>query len=195
MRVMVPEHLIDELLPQLRAINPAVGLISVPVDGHYSGRLDRLKVLLRFFPNDRFPGEVLSGAILRAILNAATQLRWIHNGTTGVGSLLIPELVNSNIILTNSAGAHKRTLAESVLGFILADAKALPGHLHNKQQKRWQHLPHTALHGHTVAILGLGHVGLEIARLCRALDMRVIGIKRTISAEPLPGIEAVFRTA
>jgi phosphoglycerate dehydrogenase-like enzyme len=94
--------------------------------------------------------------------------------------------------LTNSAGVHKLAIAETVLGFMLADAKELPMHLRNQRLRRWEHLPHAELRGQTVAILGLGRVGLEIARLCAALDMRVIGTKRTLPREPLPWVAEVF---
>jgi phosphoglycerate dehydrogenase-like enzyme len=189
---MLPDHLADVLTPELRAIDSMVDVLPVSVDGHWQGDPSSVEVLLRFFPNDRFPGQAFGTDALRVVLRAAPRLRWIHNGATGVESLLIPELVGSEIVLTNGSGAHKRAIAETVLGFMLADAKALVQHLREQRAARWTHLPHHVLSGRTVAIIGLGEIGLEIARLCAAFEMRVIGTKRTPVAPPPLGVTEVF---
>ncbi|MHB1162827.1 MAG: D-2-hydroxyacid dehydrogenase, partial [Chloroflexota bacterium] len=191
MQVMVPDYLVDYLTPRMKPFDPALELLPISAEGRYAGSLERLEVFFKFYPDSRF--HVIFGAdVLRAILRGAPRLRWVHSGKAGVEDLLIPELVESELLLTNGAGAPRLAIAETVLAFILADAKSLPDHFRSQQAKRWEHRSHRELPGLTVAVLGLGRIGLEIARLCRALDMRVIGTKRTLSAEPLPGVEEVF---
>lgn len=191
MQVMVPDYLVDYLLPRMRPFDSALELLPISAEGHYEGGLERLEVFFRFYPDNRFP-RVYGAEVLREILKGAPRLRWFHNGKAGVEDVLIPELVASDVLLTNGAGAPRRAIAETVLAFILADAKALPAHFWAQQAHRWEHQDHRELPGLTVAILGLGRIGLEIARLCHALEMRVIGTKRTLSGEPLPGVDEAF---
>lgn len=192
MRVMVPDYLAGELLPSLRQIDPVVELTPVSATGEYPGAPRGVEVLFRFFTNDRYPGNVFGASVLREVLQREPTVRWIHNGTAGVDRLLFPELVESDVVLTNGAGAHRRAIAETVLGYLLADAKALVAHLDNQRRGRWQHLQHQELRGQTVAVLGLGRVGLEIAQLCHAIGLRVIGTKGTITSSSLPGVDKLF---
>jgi len=191
MKVMIPHYLADYLLPRLRPFDPDLDLLTVTAEGEYEGSLDDVEVLFRFYPDSRFP-KVWGAELLRRILRDAPRLRWIHSGKAGVEDILIPELVQSDVILTNGAGAPRRAIAETVLAFILADAKALPQHFRAQQARRWEHYDHLELPGLTVAVLGLGKIGMEIAGLCRAMGMRVIGTKRNVSGGPPPGVDQLF---
>lgn len=191
MQVLVPDHVKAELQPQLRAISDSVQVVGMSVDGQVEQDPSQAEVLLRFFPNDQYPGKVFDANTLRRVLAQAPQIRWIHNGMTGMNAVLYPELIESEIVVTNGAGAHRDALAETVLGYMLAVAKQLPGHLANQQQRRWQHLPHRLLQGSSVLIIGLGRVGEAIARRCKALGMSVTGIKRTPATKEIPGVDRV----
>lgn len=191
MKVMVPDYLVESLLPQIAEADPSVQLLGISADGRFDGSLEELEVFFKFYPDARFP-KVFGAEVLRAILAGAPRLRWIHSGKAGVEDLLIPELVDSDIVLTNGAGAPKRAIAEMVLAYILADAKAIQSHWDFQKARAWKHLPHRELPGLTVAILGLGKIGMEIARLCKALDLRVIGTRRTVPEDAVPGVDAVF---
>lgn len=191
MQVMVPDYLMRDLLPKMRAIDPEVALIPIGGDGSYTGSLKDAEVLFKFHIGDPNPMGYGDEA-LRTILREAPHLRWMHYGKAGVEDILIPELVDSPITLTNGAGGPKRAIAETVLAFILADAKSLYTHFINQKERVWKNLPHRELPGFTVAILGLGKIGLEIARLCKALDMRVIGTKRSLPESQLPNVDQLF---
>ncbi len=191
MQVLVPDYLADFFLPRLRAIDPEVELIPISPTGEHTGTLENVEVMYKFFPDFQFAGA-FGPDVLRQVLRDAPHLRWLHNGKAGVEDVLIPELVDSDIILTNGAGAPKRPIAETVLGFILMDVKQSVGHLANQREARWQHQEHRELTGLTVAILGLGNIGLEVARLCRLLDMRVVGTKRNVTGTTLPNVDEVF---
>lgn len=194
MQVLVPHYLMDELLPLMREDDPGVELVPIDEVGRYPGNLDRLDALFKFYPGGQFP-VVWGTDILRNILLAAPNLRWAHSGKAGVEDFMIPELIESDIVLTNGAGFPRRAIAETVLGFILADAKALHAHYRHQMAGEWKHVPHRELPGFTVAILGLGRIGLEIARLCKALDLRVIGTRRHPRAAPLPNVDQVYPSA
>ncbi len=194
MRVIVPEFLAESLLPRMRSVSPAVELVPLSADGRQIDELPDAEVLLRFYQKDREP--VIYGAEgLRRILLRCPGLRWFHVGRAGVEDMLTPELVKSDVVLTNGAGMPKLAMAETVLAFILADTKALYDHYRNQQAAVWRYVPHRELPGLTVAVIGLGQTGLEVARLCKVLGMTVIGTKGRISAQPLPNVDEVLHSS
>jgi phosphoglycerate dehydrogenase-like enzyme len=191
MEVLVPDYLADDLLAPMQAADPGVRLLPLSADGSCPFDTSGAEVLFKFFPGDRF-SSVFGTETMREFSRSIPGLRWIHSGKAGVEDILIPELVESDVTLTNGAGGPKRAIAETVLAFILADAKALHQHFVHQRAGEWMHLEHRELPGLTVAILGLGRIGLEIARLCKALDLHVIGTKRTVSGDSLPNVDRIY---
>lgn len=58
---------------------------------------------------------------------AAPRLRWIHVSSVGVDHVLLPEIIGSDVVVTNTRGLLDTAIAEFVLGCVLALAKDLPG--------------------------------------------------------------------
>lgn len=111
--------------------------------------------------------------------SAADRLRWVHTARAGVDNVLIPELVASDVVVTNSRGVFDGSLAEYVLGLVLAFAKDLPGTWERQRRAEWQHRETERVAGTTAVVIGVGPVGREIARLLRAVGVRVHGVGRT----------------
>jgi phosphoglycerate dehydrogenase-like enzyme len=106
-------------------------------------------------------------------------LRWIHVAAAGVDKLLFPELVGSEVVVTNARGIFDRAMAEFVLGSILAVAKDIHAS-HDLQTARTWHRRETRLiSAETVLVVGVGSIGRETARLLRAVGMDVRGAGRT----------------
>ncbi len=191
MKVIVPDYMVDDLLPQLRAVDPTVELLAIHADGSLGGDASDAEVLFKFHPSSRF-GVTFGPKDWSALLRNTPNLRWLHSGSAGVESVLVPEVTEGDVTLTNGAGGPKRAIAETVLAFILADAKALHSHYDNQKAREWKYLPHRELSGLTLAILGLGKTGLEVAKLCKAMEMRVIGTKRSVSGTSLSHVDELF---
>lgn len=128
---------------------------------------------------------VLGWAVRRENFALARRLRWIHVTAAGVGGLLFPELVESEVLVSNARGMHADSMAEHAIGVLLAFARKL--HLARDLQhgRHWgQHeLVREApafgtLEGATLGIVGFGAIGRAVARRARALGMRVIGLRR-----------------
>src|SRR5437879_2704104 len=68
---------------------------------------------------------VLGGAVRRDNFGAAKRLRWIQVTAAGVGHLLFPELVESDVVVTNGRGIHAVAMAEHTIGVILAFVRKL----------------------------------------------------------------------
>ncbi len=141
---------------------------------------------------------------------AAKKLRWIHSPAAAVHLLIFPELVNSDIILTNAREVHGPVVAEHVIALIFALAKKIPGsvRLQEKhiwgQQILWDELPRVReIAGATLGMIGLGSIGRPVVRSAKALGMRVIAVrehpeKGSEGADAVfgpPQIDEVFRQA
>ncbi len=132
---------------------------------------------------------------------AAKNLRWIHSPAAAVHQLMFPELVNSNIILTNAREVHGPVVAEHVIAFIFALAKKIQGsvRLQEKhvwgQQILWDDLPRVReVAGTTVGMVGLGSIGRPVVKSAKALGMRVIAV-REHPEKGSEGADAVFGPA
>jgi phosphoglycerate dehydrogenase-like enzyme len=109
---------------------------------------------------------------------AASSLRWIHVSAAGASQLLFDELIRSNIVYTNSRGVLSRAIAEFALGFVLDMAKDAQGSFRLQQERRWRHRVTRKIQGQTALVVGTGSIGREIARLFRAVGMKVDGAGR-----------------
>ena len=124
---------------------------------------------------------------IQPFFSQAKKLRWIHALTAGVERLLFSETQNSPIILSNSKGIHGVPMAEHVLGLILTFSRRLDVFHRQQAQHLWERPPIEELqeiNGKTLAVVGLGAVGHEIAKKGKAMDMRVIAVKREMTEEP-----------
>ncbi len=118
-------------------------------------------------------------------------LKWVHALTAGVDAFLVPGILEGRVRLTNSRGIHGIPMAEHCFAMMLSFNRGIAKFVRNQQQKKWDHnVTLTELHGKTLGIVGLGSIGMEIARLGSAFGMRVLGVKRT-PGQPTEGVSRV----
>jgi phosphoglycerate dehydrogenase-like enzyme len=86
----------------------------------------------------------------------------------------------SKVTLTNVSGIHATPIGEFVLQLMLMFSKQAPLCFRLKEEKQWQRLGTTVLRSKTVGIVGLGHIGREVARLAKAFGMRVLATRRSV---------------
>jgi phosphoglycerate dehydrogenase-like enzyme len=82
-------------------------------------------------------------------------------------------------MITGVSGIHATPIGEFVLQFMLMFVKGAPRCFQMKLKHQWQRFPPTVLRGKTVGIVGLGHIGREVARLSKAFGMEVIATRRS----------------
>lgn len=115
----------------------------------------------------------------RPLLELAPKVRWVQTTSAGVG-LLVQRLglQDSHLIVTTASGIHAQPLAEFVFAALLYHTKEI-GRLKEEQQShQWHRFAGVELAGRTMAIIGPGRIGREIARLARAFGMRVVAMGR-----------------
>lgn len=120
-----------------------------------------------------------SAESFREALAACEKVKWVHSKSAGVENILFPELVERDIILTNSQGVYARSLAEFALTGMLYFAKDLPRMLRNQKSEHWEQYDVEELNGRTLGIFGFGGIGQQTARRAKAMGMRVIAIRRS----------------
>ena len=125
----------------------------------------------------------------------AERVRWIQASSAGIGQFVKRHgLHELGATLTTAAGVHARPLAEFVVWAMLSFTKNYP--LARKQQREhvWRRFHNDDLEGKTLAVVGLGAIGQEVASLARPLGLRVVGSKRTVegwTARAL-GVDALY---
>jgi phosphoglycerate dehydrogenase-like enzyme len=131
-----------------------------------------------------------------ARLHEAPHFRWFQLCSAGVPQDLCPPARSRGLTVTNLAGLYGPTIAEHALALMLIVARNLQVTLRNQQEHRWDRevcRTMADLHGSTLAVVGLGNIGQNIARLGRAFGMRVIGCRRT--DKPTPYVDQVVPCA
>lgn len=120
------------------------------------------------------------------LLEAGTELRWVHSGAAGVGSSLTPTMLESPVVFTNSAGVHAPPMAETVLAMLLHFTRGLDLASDSQRRSEWSTdpfyvagAPLLELSAMTVGIVGFGGIGREVARRVASLGARVIAVKRS----------------
>jgi phosphoglycerate dehydrogenase-like enzyme len=130
--------------------------------------------------------------MLREAFAGCPALRWIHSRYAGVDSYLFPELVNSNVVLTNARGVYSPSLGEFVLAAILYFAKDIPRLRRDQEAGRWAPFEMEMIEGQTVGIVGYGDIGRAVASRAHSVGMRIFATKRHPPAQPDPLVERYF---
>jgi phosphoglycerate dehydrogenase-like enzyme len=123
----------------------------------------------------------------------APSLRWAHHSQAGVSNLVGSDLWDAPILLTSSRGAVAvAAIAEYAIAGVLSFARGivLAARHRRDQPLRREECELWAVGGSTLGIVGLGGIGSEVARLGRALGMRVVATRRSAPA-PCPNTDGV----
>jgi phosphoglycerate dehydrogenase-like enzyme len=122
-------------------------------------------------------------ALLRDVFLMSRRLRWIHSRSAGLEQVLFPELTESKVTLTNANGVFSPSLGEFALAAILYFAKDFRRMIRNQQAGIWEQFDVDMISGQTLGIVGYGSIGRAVAVRARALEMKVLGLKRRVSLD------------
>ncbi|MBV9826880.1 MAG: D-2-hydroxyacid dehydrogenase [Alphaproteobacteria bacterium] len=131
---------------------------------------------------------VVSGLWQNSLLERAPKLRFIQSIGAGTDQFPRDELAKRGIRLASARGVNAAAVAEHAMALILALSRRLPEARDNQAKRIWRGMigdlsrREDELGGKTLLIVGLGDIGGRLARLAKAFDMRVIGLRRSPSA-------------
>ena len=199
-KILVIPQVPDSALDRIAQIDPRVKVVNAR--GWFDGELRSTWpqwTVDRYLGNRSYPAttreqrdQALGSAEImlvgwppvKDIRARAPQLKWLHQLPAGASNFLETDLWASNVVVTTSRGlTNRRPMAEYVLASFLLFSRGL--HLSYRDKYR-HHLDHRSydpitIRGKTVCVIGAGGIGQEVANLCAAAGMRVVGTRREIS--------------
>jgi phosphoglycerate dehydrogenase-like enzyme len=115
------------------------------------------------------------------------RVRWVAAPTAGVDWLLFPDLVDSDVVVTNAAGVFDDAMAEYTLALVSAITVDLPGTLRLQGRREWRHRETRRLAGTRAVILGAGGIGRAIHRVLSKNGLSARCVARHARADPEVG--------
>ena len=170
------------LAEELKAEHPGVTFTEAPTDA------DQLEQMV--------DADAMYGWPTREAFLAAERLRWIQRTGTGINMIMdLPELVESDVVLTNSRGPHALPMANHVFAMMLSLAHSLPALMDAQRDHDWhaaKHIPpFVDLDGRVVGILALGDIGKAVARRAVGFGMEVYAVDKHPETPP-PGVSGLW---
>lgn len=154
------------------------------------GNDDVARVNIAFFSGDVFP-ERSRGFF--AAVQAAPDFQWLHVFHAGVDNPVFGRVLGTGARISTSSGSSAAPIAQTAIAGLLMLARGFPDWLEAQRAREWRtHAEEPDdLAGQVLVVFGLGAIGGEIARLAKALGMRVIGVRRRPRTEADPVDEMV----
>ncbi len=179
MRVVIRTHV---LAPQFEALAARHGVEAVAVaDGDSMRRelahADALWAWPAFYDAE----------LVAQLVRHQPRLRWVQLPTMGYDPVELHG-VPAGVTVTTAGDAYAPTVAEHALTLLLALVRRLPEALRNAEQHRWDQSGAVGigtLHGATVAVVGFGNIGREVAVRLRGFGARVVAVTRSGQPDPL----------
>lgn len=134
-----------------------------------------------------------SGEMPETYCCQSKKLKWFSAFSAGVNPIMDGSISRLPIRLTNAKGIHGRTMALTTIGYIISFLRRFPELQRRQQRHEWSKRfeePMKDTEGLTVAVVGAGAIGGEVARLSQGIGMRTIGVKRNVM--PLPYFDEVY---
>ncbi len=169
---------------------------------------DEAEALREIRDADGFYGKLTPG-----LLAAAGRLRWVQSPTASLEHYVFPELIEHPCQLTNMRGLFSDVIADHVFGYILCFARNLHHYIRHQIIGRWEAVggeseretfvtgpyrtsaidrAHMHLADATLGVVGLGHIGSEVARRGVAFGMRVLAVDPVQTRAP-EGVAALWK--
>ncbi len=176
-KVVVP-NLAPGKLAALRLVAPGVELVSVRSAAEAATAATDADGVIGFCTPE--------------LVRAGKKLRWIQVLSAGVENYVtIPELVKSDVVLTNTQKVYAPEIGDHALAMLLAFTRGLRAQIpHQLAEARWG-MPRDfnesqliELQGKTIVVVGLGGIGTEVARRAHAFGVRVVAVDPKATERP-----------
>lgn len=127
------------------------------------------------------------------LLTSNDSVKWVQAWSAGVDQLPQQLFKEKHISLTNASGAMVPGLAEQILGEMITWNRHLQHAFISQQKHTWNELQtsrYQELADKTLLLLGVGHIGQQVAKLAAAFGMRIIGVRH--SSKPAPNVDQIY---
>jgi phosphoglycerate dehydrogenase-like enzyme len=168
-KIILPDFMLPVMEKRVRALTGDCEILTIDQQGEVAGDPAGTEIVM--LPWD------LPEAKIRRVVTLPT-VRWVQTVTAGVDRVAAALPADRTPVLTNAQGVFDVPIAEMVLAYMLVIAKRVPDLLAQQRDHMWHMLRLLELSGMTAGIVGLGSIGSEVARRCKALGMRVLATRR-----------------
>lgn len=160
-------------LAMLRELPDAVQVVAGNTAGAFKNVADDAAVIFNWSA---------SPSVFREVFLMCRNLRWVHSRSAGLDRVLFPELVASEVPLTNGKGVFSASLGEFALAAILYFGKDFRRMVRSQMAGVWDPFDVSMISGQTLGIVGYGDIGRAVAARVRPMGMRVLAVKRHLPA-------------
>ncbi len=187
-RVLVTDKLADEGLDLLRSQPGLEVVVNTKLDtaGLRAALAEADGIVIR-------SGTQLTDEVLKD----QPRLKVIVRAGVGVDNIDVPSATRQGIVVMNTPGGNTVSTAEHTMALILALSRNVGPANSSMKSGKWDRnkFTGTQLGGKTLGIVGLGRVGLAVAKRAQGFDMNVVGFDPFLSAERAQelGVESVGR--
>ncbi|HMP39114.1 MAG TPA: D-2-hydroxyacid dehydrogenase [Roseiflexaceae bacterium] len=196
--LLIASYLEPQYVERIRAVSPLLDVVYAPdllaptryPSDHHGGRFERTPAQEQRWCELLRRAEVLFDFDYthpHELPDLAPHVRWIQASFAGIGQYVRQMEYDSRMpqtIFTTASGMHARPLAEFCSMVMLMHTRGLLRLQQQQREQRWERYAGTDLEGRTLAIIGVGKIGVEVARQAQALGLTVIGIKRSVEQDP-----------
>ncbi len=164
LKVLIPASMSADQIEDLKLAAPKVDLVPCENQGEALEQIEDADATLGFGSAE--------------MIRKGQNLRWIQWNSAGVENIVfLPEMQDSDIVLTNMQRVFGPPIADQTVGYLLAFTRGLDHFIRTNPEHEWMRRPYTIdfdeVAGKTLLIIGLGGIGSEIARRAFGLGMRV----------------------
>ena len=179
MALFCTDTFFDAYRDRIVEIAPELEVIALR-PGEEVSETDVERITIAFFSNDAWPDR--AGAFFKVALST-TNLQWFHSMSAGVDSPVFSTFLERGARLTTSSGASAPPIAGTVMLYLLALSRNLPGWLRAQAAHEWSPEPFYELDGQRLVVVGYGPIGQEVVRLATAFRMDPVVVRRTAKGD------------
>src|SRR4051812_39538017 len=119
------------------------------------------------------------------------RLLWIQSSAAGLDHVLVPSVVDSNIIVTSASGVLANQVADHTIALTTALLRSFPTYFRAQQKREFIRRPTRDLHGARIGIIGLGRNGRRLAEVFSAFNCKIVATDWWDGPKP-PQVEKMF---
>ena len=133
---------------------------------------------------------VCSGLWRNDLPQIAPKLRFVQSCSAGTDQYDREVLKKAGIRLASGQGVNANAVSEHAIALMLALLRRIPEARDNQAKRVWRGMMgdfakrEDEAGGKTAVVVGLGRIGGRIARLCKALGMKVVGVRQNVAGGP-----------
>lgn len=175
MALFCTDTVLDAYGDRIAAIAPDLAVVALR-PGEAVSADDIERITIAFFSNDVWPERA---APFFKVALGATNLQWFHSMSAGVDSPVFSTFLERGARLTTSSGASAPPIAGTVMLYLLALSRNLPGWLRSQAAHEWSPAAVRELDGQRLVVVGYGPIGQEVVRLATAFRMDPVVVRRS----------------